>query len=296
MSEKYNIKLATSYRSDFDGYNKLLKLHSVCKESFLDNIRLDFSKVDWFDANLCAVLGALINQWQRNLNSVELRALKTKIEDVFSKNWFLKSFGKTAIQDTYSTTVPYKRFKLEEAGAFIPYFGEILNRADFVVLSDEAKKKLTQHFLEIFMNAKHSDKYEVYCCGQYYPQKYKLDFTIVDIGKTIKENVNRYLNSNKNGAEAIDWALEKGNTTKQIEDGVPGGLGLDIISKFITMNKGCLQIISDDGFFEIADGKRKFRNFADGLLFPGTIVNVEFNLSDTSHYIAESEIPKKIVF
>jgi anti-anti-sigma regulatory factor len=294
-----NMKLSSSYRSRFDGYGYLLELHARCKDLFLDEIRLDFSKVNWFDANLCAVLGALINTWQRNLNSVELINLSKGIADVFSKNWFLKSFGKETILDNNSTTVTYKRFKLEETNVFIPYvFNDVLSRAGFVDLSFGVKKELTNNFLEIFMNAKHGISDEVYCCGQFYPQAKipKLDFTIVDIGQTIKENVNKHLDSNLTGEDTIKWALRKGNTTKQKDDGVPGGLGLDRISNFIKLNRGVLQIVSNDGFFELNDGRENFRTFANGFSFPGTIVNVEFNLGDTSHYILKSEIPQNIIF
>lgn len=80
--------------------------------------------------------------------------------------------------------------------------------------------------------------------------------------------------------------MVKGNTTKT---GVTsGGLGLSVIFEFIKLNRGKIQIISSDGFYEFKNG-----NVVKGKLnsiFDGTIVNIKFNLNDSNHYILTQEV------
>lgn len=128
---------------------------------------------------------------------------------------------------------------------------------------------------------------KIHTCGQYYPKKTpkRLDITIVDMGKTIKANVNEFLNETLKGNEAIEWALQYGNTTKT--GNISGGLGLDIIFEFIKINEGKVQIVSSDGYWEYRKGKSYTSVFDNA--FPGTIANIEFNLDDRSIYYLDQE-------
>ena len=79
-------------------------------------------------------------------------------------------------------------------------------------------------------------------------QKKRLDFTIVDLGRTIKSNVKEYVNKEVSGKDALKWAVTEGNTTKHGE--IPGGLGLSMIREFLKKNDGKIQIVSEDGYWE----------------------------------------------
>jgi hypothetical protein len=57
-----------------------------------------------------------------------------------------------------------------------------------------------------------------------------------------------------NSDQAIEWALQEGNTTRK--GSVPGGLGLKLIREFIAMNKGRIQIVSDRGYWEFSPRRR----------------------------------------
>jgi CTP-dependent riboflavin kinase len=108
----------------------------------------------------------------------------------------------------------------------------------------------------------------------------------------LKYNVNEYLKSNYSGAEAIEWAMKSGHTTKTGD--VSGGLGLDIIFEFIKLNKGRIQIVSSDGYWEYYNDKMEKKLFANP--FHGTIANIEFNLNDKSLYHLKEEIPLEDIF
>lgn len=112
--------------------------------------------------------------------------------------------------------------------------------------------------------------------------------TIVNLGKTIPDNVNEFFRkTNKKPLESdvdcVEWAFGDGNTTKT----TTGGLGLFILQSFIDLNKGKIQIVSGRAFVEYEQGK-----FSKDLLekqFPGTIINVEFNANDKNSYCLKNE-------
>lgn len=114
-----------------------------------------------------------------------------------------------------------------------------------------------------------------------------MDMTFVNLGTTVIENVNAYLQARRREplapCETLQWAFIKGNTTKTI----PGGLGLDILKEFIEKNEGTIQMVSGNAMLEIGGNA-----IAETLLdryFPGTIVNVEFNCSDQKTYLMADE-------
>lgn len=292
------IKFPRRLASDFEGFNFLSFLNSELKNVEFEQIIFDFSQTSWFEANLCAVLGALINKSQKNLNEIEILHLQPKQRDILSKNHFLASFGGEIITDTNDTTIKYRRNKLEDDKLIKEFLDkELITKPDFPKLSDKAKAEIIRSIFEIYSNAViHGDSKFVYSCGQFYPQKSppRIDFTIVDIGKTIKRNVNMFLEKDYSGIDAILWALKDNNTTKPKEKKIPGGLGLKIITDFTRLNQGKIQIVSSDGYWELNKGIEK--SYTLDYIFPGTIVNLEFNLNDASFYYLDNETPTEIIF
>ncbi|MDD3877956.1 MAG: hypothetical protein PHT69_15145 [Bacteroidales bacterium] len=284
--------------SNFDGYSFFIELHERTKNLILNNIELDFTKTEWFEANFCAVLGAIINEIQSNLNSVELTNLKPLIKDIFSRNHFMASFGGYIIPDATETTIKYRKNKLTDEKFIKEFlFSELILKSDFPKLSLIAQKEIARSIFEIYSNAViHGDCDFVYSCGQYFPRKSPphIDFTIVDMGRSIKTNVNEYLNVNKTGKEAIEWAIEANNSTKPKINNIPGGLGLKLILDFVKLNKGKIQIVSSDGYWEMNKGKINSDSF--NYFFSGTIVNIEFNLDDKNFYYLKSEKVEDIIF
>ena len=154
-------------------------------------------------------------------------------------------------------------------------------------MSPLLRKKIKESILEIFDNARSHGKCEfIFSCGQYYPKKGRLDFTVVDIGRTIRKNVRDYLQENVSGKEALDWAVKENTTTKK--DNIPGGLGLTLIREFLCKNKGKIQIASADGYWY----EKECTSYSEDLsiVFGGTAVNLEFNVNDQSSYCLTSEI------
>lgn len=146
------------------------------------------------------------------------------------------------------------------------------------------KNLLSDCIFELFENAYfHGEAHSIYTCGQYFPNKKKLIFSIVDFGKTIPDNVLRKVSFDKD-SDCIEWAVGYQNSTKILVNGYPGGSGLFLLEKFIQQRNGWLQIISRKGFYE--------KNFENGTIIdkkelesrlPGTIISfcVEYKVEDT---------------
>lgn len=280
--------------SDFDGYRILIDFCNKTNALEFEDIALDFSNTNWFEANLTAILGSILSNAQNNFNDIKLEGLSRDLSTLLSRNHFLSHFGGLRIQDFYDTTIKYRKFKVNEEKLFKEYLDrELLSKEAMPVMSDLLKKRINESIFEIFSNAIiHGNCQNIFTCGQYYPNKNRLDFTIVDLGRTIKMNVNDYLKNNLSGSDAIKWAVTEGNTTKQ--GSIPGGLGLSLIREFISQNQGKIQIVSADGYWEQIKGTETINNFTQ--TFPGTIVNLEFNVADTSRYYLSSEIDKDNIF
>lgn len=290
------INLSGNIQSTYEGYQELISMLGKISVSSDTNAEIDFSDVWWFEANLCAVLGAVIQLTKAQGKKVSLLNFKQNVKDILQRNMFLCEFGEVKLPNTGNTIVPYMKFSPSNDNEFLQYIrSELLEKPDFPRHTERLGKKISESIFELFENARtHGKCAVIHTCGQYYPNKVpkRLDLTIVDMGNTIKKNVNEYLGTDKSGPDAILWALQYGNTTKT--GSISGGLGLDIIFQFIKLNKGKIQIASSDGYWEYREGNEFTATFSG--MFPGTIANLEFNLDDDSRYYLSDENPNDLIF
>jgi len=289
-----NIQIPDSVGSNFDGYDFLIDFYKKINNLWLDEIILDFNNTSWFEANLLAILGALLNRAENELNTIKILNLNSTLEELLLRNQFLSHFGGYNLQDYYRTTVKYTKFKSTEEKLFKHYLdSELLSQKALPKMSDRLRKRINESIFEIFNNAViHGKCQQIFCCGQYYPRKLKLDFTVVDLGVTIKKKVDEYLEQKLSGTQSIKWAVAENNTTKT--GSIPGGLGLKLIREFITLNCGKIQIISADGYWEQKENEVMTQSFHNE--FPGTIVNLEFNIDDKTSYMLSTEIDHENIF
>lgn len=261
------------------------------------NIIFDFSENLYFESNLCSPFGAVLEGLRSKNNKIIFKKLNKKIEGEFIENGFYQLVNSGFLNNnSIETIMDFKKFTLEDNISFQEYINtQLLAQSDFPILSPLLKKKINKSILEIFNNAyTHGGSEYVYTCGQYFTTNSKLNFTISDMGKTIRKNVNDYFKSGNtiDGKSAIGWAVEEGNTTKK--GSIPGGLGLSLIRDFLKLNHGAIQIISSNGYWEEKNGIIFGQDFKNRFL--GTIVNLEFNLNDKKSYVLSSEIDPKNVF
>lgn len=277
-------------RGDTYGYEFLAHLAGTTLTLFGETIDLDFSNCVFFEGNLCAVLGNILDSLIARNNKVELLNLTGNVRGALGRNNFLGNYvNNITISEKYHTSIPFRRFQLSDESLAKDFFKkELFGKKEMPQMSSLAQKEIIRNIFEVCLNAvTHGGCDFVYCCGQLYSRKKpaKAIISFADLGNTIKANVNKYLGENLSGCKAIQWALTEGKTTKT--GSTPGGLGLKLLQDLITLNNGGLQFISGDGFVEIKEGKQTFSNL--NIDFPGTIVTIELLLNDPNFYYLESE-------
>lgn len=276
---EYYISFPNYMKNDLKTYNFIID--EVNKSTtFYDKIVLDFSSCKFIEGNLLSYIGSTIDYLtSKSKKLYRNNDIPDNIKGFFKKNLFstklnLKTEGN---YDYYHSTVKYKEFSKEEEEEFSIYiYDELLNHKNICKFSETLKDKIHESVFEVYENARYHGKTEkIFTCGQYFPRKKKLYFTITNLGITIKENIESFLK--KNNDKSIEWALKNTNSTKDI----PGGIGLPLLREFIFQNDGEFQIISDDEYYCEVNGTGKTYHLNNS--FPGTIITLIININDTEY-------------
>ena len=281
--------------SDYAGFNHIAHIAKQSHNLFCDSVELDFSGCDFFDANMTAPLYTVISRIRNELNDVHLVNMNRKLSIILRKNRFLVTFQVKPEIDTNHTTVPFKIFRPQASEQFYEYLDSHMHGKGIPTMTEGLTRRFRQSLVEIFQNAAiHSrSRAGIFSCGQFFPRKHRLDFTISDAGVSIRDKVRKHLrNAKVSSKAAIEWALVEGNTTKKGRQ--PGGLGLDLLKDFIRMNDGKLQIVSRYGYYQFSSDQQKLMKLDYD--FPGTCVNIEINTKDTSSYCLDSELNSNDIF
>lgn len=289
---KLNVDLI---RSNSEGFDSIAKIAVKTKGTSFNLIELDFSSCSFFEANMAAPLYAVIVKLCDVQNIISIANVPNEVNKILRKNQFMRVFNQHDLKDTYETTLPFRFFKLSASAQFNDYLDTYMIGRGIPAMSQALTKRFRQSLFEIFLNATiHSQsEFGIFVCGQFYPNKHRLDFTIADAGIGIRDNVRKYTRKEKlDSCRAIEWAMTEGNTTKTGNH--PGGLGLNLIKEFIQMNRGKIQVVSRFGYYEFsASGKSTKKMLHD---FPGTCINIEINTKDTTSYCLKSELKSEDIF
>ena len=232
----------------FEGYQKLINLYHEYR--YRNNEQLELNLKTWFSGNLCATLGGLLDLLKDEMITINFGNIENRIETIMRKNGFLSHYFYTAYSDKYQTTIRYLKLKPKDGKYFFNYIqSELLNHPDLPKMSTILKSKIAESIFEIFTNAQiHSETKSIYACGQYFPKKHIIEFTITDTGRGFKEIISSFFNKDVRADLAIKWAFENTHSTKQH---VSGGIGLSILKEFIDLNKGIIQVVSNNGYYKI---------------------------------------------
>lgn len=265
--------------NEANSYERLACLHEAYRDVQFATIEI---RMDWFAANMAAALGAVLDLLQEKLNFIRFFSIPEKTQQVLQRNGFLGHFGFSNHHDDWHTTIPYQKLKPTDGRFFSEYvIGQLLNRPELPAMSEALKQKMTEAIYEIFVNAQiHSETENIYTCGQFFPAKNKIEFTIVDTGIGFREKFIRRFGKKINSEKAIRWAVQNRHTTK--ED-ISGGIGLALLREFIQLNQGKLQIVSGNGFYQFDETGEQSKTL--NAEFPGTVVNLQFCTDDVHSYV-----------
>lgn len=285
---KFNL---TNIDTSFESYQQLIDLYNENKDRQFETIEISFQQ--WFAANMSSALGGVMDKLLGDLNTIQFNDISPNILTIIQKNDFLSHFGYQRVNDINNTTIRYLKLRPSDGRYFQMYvLKELLDRLELSIMSSALKRKIAESIYEIFVNAQiHSESDFIYTCGQFFPTKHAIEFTITDTGVGFKKRVNSRFKKKLSSVQAIKWAMKDGHSTKQ---DISGGIGLAILKEFVILNKGKIQIISDDGFYQLDQNEIQTRLFSGS--FPGTIINMEFKTDNVTSYSLISETESDELF
>lgn len=255
--------------------------NGICNSSH-DTIIFDFKECKFINPAFISYLGGLKVYFGSKGKTItfstsnENKAINRFLISSGIRGYFDNNFSKGYAS---SNAIPFKRIDMLDESAILDYIGNITNLAP-INLSKRAKQQIFQNIYEIFNNAiEHSEHTEgVFSSGYWLPNKKELVFSIYDTGIGISQKI-RNLYPMMSSLEAFNWAMQSGNSTKQLDLGVPRGLGLHTLKQFIFLNKGALHIYSNDIYYTYTNAEHT------GVLpfsTVGTLVAIKIN-ADYEH-------------
>jgi hypothetical protein len=269
---------------DIEDFERLFSLHQQAIDSAECHLILDFSNCQFLRHSAVAFIGGLVrlNQLRQRSVTIDWDSCLTSIAANLRKNGFYNTFSNTA-QEFNGNAIPYREYPIQDSNNFVLYLSEFWLGRGWIDISENFKIEIINKIGEIYENAfEHAEsQVGVFACGQRYPNLCELNLTIVDFGVGIPQRVRNHRgDSSISATEAMKWAIMRGNTTRL--DSVSGGEGLDTIQRFVTQNKGTIQIISHNGYILLdqhgVNCKECFSSFE------GTLINIKLNCDESRYY------------
>lgn len=282
------IKMPHQIAHDFLACDFLVRLQNDIIDSPEDKIILDFQDCKFSHAIFTAFIGSL-SVWASYFGKNIIYRLD-KTTNLYS---YFKSSGLyeylTCDETKYANknSIPFCEVNMDDE-AIIDYINNILELAP-VQLSPKAEELLFKNIYEIFHNSvDHSGAvHGVYACGHWMPKKKQLVFSVYDTGIGIPSLVKNKIDKNFSSQEAIEWALVHGNSTKQLTDGIPRGLGLSDLKDFISLNGGKFNIVSYDVYYSLHGNETTIKTLSKPII--GTMISFIIKNDDDHIYIANQE-------
>lgn len=271
------------------GFDAIAKLHAELSLYSNQPISIDFQYLRWIDAHLATLLMIVVRRAQSRGNIVNFINMAQNIRLILAKNGFLNEKA----PDSFHTTMPVTEFDLTEGVRFSQYTRDHVMRPEMPKMTKALQGKFYEALDELFANSSLHSRSELHICvsGQFYPKTGRLAFALADGGVGMNGAVLAGKQLVLTPIDAIDWALQPGNTTRSGD--IPGGLGLKLIRSFIEQNGGRLTIVSNEGNW-CQTGSQVAKSTLSQP-FPGTGVILEIATTDKKHYdLAAAPDPRNI--
>lgn len=267
--------------------NFLLSDFRKAFESDDEQVDLNFAKLNWLPGELSPLIFGLISKLTERRKIVSISNVPAKHREFFQRNGLFSELGLTEkMKDVKHTTIETKKIDVSDVEGVNDYVDNTLEKH----ISTFVNKKnpindIKEAIFELIDNiGTHANEKYAYIGGQFYPNKKRISFVIVDIGLTIPTNIEDYqmeemINSFEQDWQIIDWATKRMNTTKNTQGNLtPGGLGLYTISEALKYS-GELTIVSRAGFWKQFQGAALQR---ESLVtpFPGTLIQITFIIDE----------------
>ena len=267
------IEMPKALNVNSDTFIFLSKLQNMIIDSNSAEIILDFGNCSFSHSIFTSFLGAL-----SHIGNVFGKTITYRSKRGSKLNFYFRHSGlyNYITEDTTSyinqNAIPFRRIDMND-DKIISYIDNILDLAP-IQLTAQCHELLFKNIYEILNNsAEHSrQSYGVFGCGHWMPTKKQLVFSVYDTGIGIPALIKEQIDSSYSSERAIKWALTRGNSTKQLDHGIPRGLGLSDLFDFIKLNNGALNIFTNDLYYRYDNnGERTLH-----LSFPiiGTLIGI----------------------
>lgn len=268
-----------------DAYQFLGKLQYDIYSCEEPSIVLDFTPCTFSHAAFTAYFGALRSLAQKWEKTVNFKTTDGNLQRYFLNSGLYDHITSSTIKHANKNSIPFTQVNLDD-DSLVDYIGNILDLAP-ITLSEKCRDLLFKNIYEIFTNAvEHSNsQFGVFACGHWMPTKKKLVFSVCDTGLGIPRTIKR-TNSTFSSNQALLWALKRGNSTKQLSDGVPRGLGLSDLKDFIKLNNGDLNIFTNDIYYNCSTEETTTSLRYDIL---GTLITLTITADYNHVYILKEE-------
>lgn len=274
-------KMPNSLAISCSAYDSLAQLQYNILHCDERKIILDFSHTNFVNAIHMSFIGGLDSLCRiRNKQLIYRINNKSKLYTYIQRSGLYEYLVKPEHSYVNKDAIPFSEIHMDE-DSIIDYIDRILKLAP-INLSPSAEGYLFKNIYEIFSNASdHSNAIGgVFACGHWMPQQKHLVFSVYDTGIGIPCLINKKINPCLSSIEALKWALETGNSTKQLTDGIPRGIGLSDLLEFVGINEGSLYIQSNDVYYSYENGLEKCVTLSKPII--GTIIGIKI-VSDYEH-------------
>lgn len=272
------INMPYALNVNFDSFNFLANLQNQIIDSSETEIILDFRFCKFSHALFTSFLGALTYIGHAFGKNIIYRTIKdSELYTYFKRSGLYDYIVNDGNDFTNQNAIPFRLIDMQD-DKIIDYIDTILQLAP-IKLTEQCHEVLFKNIYEIFNNsAEHSRSHQgVYGCGHWMPNKKQLVFSVYDTGIGIPSLIKERINSSFSSEEAINWALTPGNSTKQLNQGIPRGLGLSDLFNFIKLNDGALNIFSNDIYY-------RYKNNANINLLTSPIIGTFIGITIIADY------------
>ncbi|MBU7448673.1 MULTISPECIES: hypothetical protein, partial [Lactiplantibacillus] len=245
-----------------------------------DQVTINFSHNNWLNAEMTTFIGNIIRTLQFHGFDVKASGMSDNISKFLSKNGFLKNFGiGVKTPDTYNTTIPFIELETGQTKTIDTYLNtKVFQMMDRQITTSQ-NEIIKSAIFELAHNVLEHSKSRYFCmCGQFFPNKKLLSFSIADYGESIPYHIYKQSSLMFNSDyDFINWATMEGTSTKSRI----GGLGLyDIKNTIKTL--GDFKILSGYGLVEYNYGCEPHMEELRSK-FHGTMINLNYNLDRISN-------------
>jgi len=269
----------TSIVTDSIGVDEVVSFYTFSKNYFNKKITLNLSNLNHFDANLSSLLISICFKLKVENKIYVFIEIPNHLNVLFRNGLLSHLIGNgndnSKYFDNRLSTISLKSFNIEDDDAFVHYLKQdFLSHRGLDKLSLTTKNNIKSQYVEVFMNAiEHANiKHPVFACGQFFPERSILKFTLVDLGDGFLKKINSKTKGHiDNYKSAIVWATTDTNTTRVNNI---GGTGLKELKKYCDNNNGSLHICSGDGYVNFL--KEKTFEYKLKNTFEGSIINIIF--------------------